>query len=90
MADESIALELGKRVNEIIRLVEQRYFCDEDLIQFRLDWLCNAIVRYIDQIPSGEAVLNLVREAAELFITTSDTNLDMNTPFPADVVFTGR
>ena len=95
MAEESIATELGKRVNEIIRLIEQRYFCDEDLIQVRLDWLYNAIVRYIDQIPSGETVLGVVREAAELLHTsTSDDHgsdlLDTNTSFHAELVPTGR
>ena len=95
MAEESIATELGKRVNEIIRLIEQRYFCDEDLIQVRLDWLYNAIVRYIDQIPSGETVLGVVREAAELLNTsTSDDHggdlLDTNISFHAELVPTGR
>ena len=94
MAEESIATELGKRVNEIIRLIEQRYFCDEDLIKFRLDWLYNAIVRYIDQILSGETVLGVVREAAELLNTsTSDDHggdLDTNTSFHAELGPTGR
>ena len=93
MAEESIATELGKRVNEIIRLIEQRYFCDEDLIQFHLDWLYNAIVRYIDQIPSGKTVLGVVREAAEfLNASTSDDHggdLDTNTSFHAELVPTG-
>ena len=87
IAEESIAAELGKRVNEIIRLIEQRYFCDEDLIQFRLDCLYNAI------IPSGKTVLGVVREAAEfLNASTSDDHggdLDTNTSFHAELVPTG-
>ena len=46
--------------------MEQRSFGEPDLIRFRLDWLCNVVVRYVDHIPSGEAVLNLMHEAAVL------------------------
>ena len=51
MADESIAFELGKRVRDIIVLVEQGTVCQSDLIQFQLDWLYDAVVRYCDHIP---------------------------------------
>ena len=53
-ADESITLELGRHVNDIIGLIE-RNSGQSDFIQFRLDWLYNAVVRYCDNIPSGEA-----------------------------------
>ena len=66
MADESIAFELGRCVRDIIVLVEQGTVCQSDLIQFRLDWLYNAVVRYCDHIPSGEAVMRLVQGATEL------------------------
>lgn len=32
------------------------------------------MVRYVDHIPSGEAVLNLVHEAAVLLVTGSDND----------------
>ena len=35
-------------------------------MQFRRDWLYNAVVCYCDNIPSGEAVLALIQEAKEL------------------------
>ena len=52
--------------------MEQRSFGEPDLIRFRHDWLCNVVVRYVDHIPSGEAVLNLMHEAAVLLVTDSD------------------
>ena len=64
MADESITFELGRHVSDIIGLIE-RNTCRCDFIQFRLDWLYNAVVRYCDNIPSGEAVA-LIQEATEL------------------------
>ena len=67
MATESISSELCKCVKDLILLVEQRRFGETDLIRFRLDWLCNVVVRYVDHIPSGEVVLNLMHEAAVLF-----------------------
>ena len=56
MADESITFELGRHVSDIIGLIE-RNTSQCDFIQFRLDWLYNAVVRYCDNIPSGEAVM---------------------------------
>ena len=72
MATESISSELCKCVKDLILLVEQRSFGEPDLIRFRVDWLCNVVVRYVDHIPSGEAVLNLMHEAAVLLVTDSD------------------
>ena len=55
MAGELITFELGARhVSDIIGLIE-RNTCQCDFIQFRLDWLYYAVVRYCDNIPSGEA-----------------------------------
>ena len=91
MADESsesIRSELSKRVREIILLIEQRSFCEDDLIQFRLDWLYNAIVRYVDQVPYGEEVMSLVRQAVQL--TESGTDSSSNVSFQADFVDTGQ
>ena len=88
MADESIRSELSKRVREIILLIEQRSFCEDDLIQFRLDWLYNAIVRYVDQVPYGEEVMSLVRQAVQL--TESGTDSSSNVSFQADFVHTGQ
>lgn len=92
MADESIASELNKYVREIILLIEQRNFCDDDLIRFRLDWLYNAIVRYVDEVPSGEAVLNLVNEAAELLTISDDgcMGCDSNVSFRAELLLSGQ
>lgn len=56
MADESITFELGKHISDIIGLIE-RNTCQSDFIQFRLDWLQDAVVRYCDNIPSGEAAI---------------------------------
>ena len=56
MADESITFELGRHVSDIIGLIE-RNTCQSDFIQFRLDRLYNTVVRYCDNIPSGEAVM---------------------------------
>ena len=66
VADKSIAFKLGRCVRDIIILVAQGTVCQSDLIQFRLDWLYNAVVRYCDHIPSGEAVMRLVQGVTEL------------------------
>ena len=89
MAGE-IVRELRNCVNEIIILIEQRNFCDEDLLQFRLDWLYNAMVRYVDQIPSGVAIVNLVREASALFILENGGNDIRNFAFKPELSYTGR
>ena len=54
-----------RHVSDIIGLIE-RNTGQCDFIQFRLDWLYNAVVRYCDNIPSGEAVMALIQEATEL------------------------
>ena len=69
---EAISSELSKCVKDVILLIEQSRFCEGDLIQFRLDWLYSVVVRYVDYIPSGETVLNLLHQAAALLVTDSD------------------
>ena len=69
---EAILSELSKCVKDLILLVEQSSFCGDDLIKFRLDWLFSIVVRYLDHIPSGEAVLSLLRQAAVLLIMDSE------------------
>ena len=59
-------------MKDLILLVEQSSFCEDDLIKFRLDWLFSVVVRYLDYIPSGEAVLSLLHQAAVLLIMDSD------------------
>ena len=88
MAGE-IVRELRNCVNEIIILIEQRNFCDEDLLQFRLDWLYNAMVRYVDQIPSGVAIVNLVREASALLLENGGNDI-RNFAFKPELSYTGR
>ena len=69
---KAISSELSKCVKDLILLVEQSSFCEDDLIKFRLDWLFSIVVRYLDCIPAGEAVLSLLRQAAVLLIADSD------------------
>ena len=91
MATESISSELCKFVKDLILLVEQRSFGEPDLIRFRLDWLCNVVVRYVDHIPSGEAVLNLMHEAAVLLLTDSDDDHgNPNVSIEAETMSTGQ
>ena len=91
MATESISSELCKCVKDLILLVEQRSFGEPDLIRFRLDWLCNVVVRYVDHIPSGEEVLNLMHEAAVLLVTDSDDDHgNPNVSIEAETLFTGQ
>ena len=59
-------------MKDLILLVEQSSFCEDDLIKFRLDWLFSIVVRYLDHILSGEAILSLLRQAAVLLIVDSD------------------
>ena len=72
LTTEAISSELSKYVKDLILLVEQSSFFEDDLIKFRLDWLFSILVRYLDYIPSGEAVLSLTRQAAVLLIADSD------------------
>lgn len=92
MADESIAFELGRCVRDIIVLVEQGTVCQSDLIQFRLDWLYNAVVRYCDHIPSGEAVMRLVQGATELLGESErdGCTFSMNDLLQAEFAVTGQ
>ena len=78
--DESITFELGRHVSDIIGLIE-RNTCQCDFIQFRLDWLYNAVVRYCDNIPSGEAVMGLIQEATELLRQSEGEGLSQNLSF---------
>lgn len=71
--------------------MEQRSFGEPDLIRFRLDWLCNVVVRLVDHIPSGEAVLNLMHEAAVLLVTDSDDDHGKpNVSIEAETLSTGQ
>ena len=88
-ADESSTLELGRHVNDIIGLIE-RNSGQSDFIQFRLDWLYNAVVRYCDNIPSGEAVMALIQEATELFTQSEDHSFRQNFSFQAKLTTTGE
>ena len=90
MADESIAFELGRCVRDIIVLVEQGTVCQSDLIQFRLDWLYNAVVRYCDHIPSGEAVIRLVQGATELLRESEGDRFSTNDSLQAEFAVTGQ
>ena len=88
-ADESITLELGRHVNDIIGLIE-RNSGQSNFIQFRLDWLYNAVVRYCDDIPSGEAVMAIIQEATELFTRSEDHSFRQNFSFQAELTATGE
>ena len=84
MADESISVELSRHVTDIISCL-QRSTGQNDVIQFRLDWLYNAVVRYCDNIPSGEAVLALIQEAKELLRENENGSCSENVAFQAEV-----
>ena len=89
---EAISSELSKCVKDVILLIEQSRFCEGDLIQFRLDWLYSVVVRYVDYIPSGETVLNLLHQAAALLVTDSD-KVDCrhsNVPSQAEILHSGQ
>ena len=92
MADESISQELGRHVTDIIGFL-QRSTGQNDQIQFRLDWLYNSVVRYCDNIPSGEAVLALLQEAKELLIENENDSCSEKAEkvaFQAEVAATGE
>ena len=89
MADESITFELGRHVSDIIGLIE-RSTCQCDFIQFRLDWLYNAVVRYCNNIPSGEVVMALIQEATELFRQSEGDGFSQNVSFQAKITATGE
>ena len=86
-ADESITFELGRHASDIIGLIE-RNNCQCDFIQFRLDWLYNAVVRYCDSVPSGEAVMALIQEATELLRQSEDDGFSLNVSFQAEITAT--
>ena len=89
MADASITFELGRHVSDIIGLIN-RNNGQCDFIQFRLDWLYNAVVRYCDNIPSGEAVMALIQEATELLRQSEDDGFSQNVSFQAEITATGE
>ena len=75
MAAQSIPSELSKCVRKLILLVEQGSFCEGEVAQFRLDWLYTAVIRYVDHIPSGEAVINRLHQVAVLPATNRDDDV---------------
>ena len=87
--DESISVELSRHVTDIIGFLQQSTG-QNDVIQFRLDWLYNAVVRYCDNIPSGEAVLALIQEAKELLRQNENGSCSENVAFQAEVPTTGE
>ena len=87
MADESISVELSRLVTDIIGLLQRRTG-QNDVIEFRLDWLYNAVVRYCDNIPSGEAVLALIQEAKELLRQYENGSCSENVAFQVEVATT--
>ena len=90
MAAQSISSELSKCVRDLILLVEQGNFCEDDVAQFRLDWLYSAVVRYVDHIPSGEAVMNRLHQVAVLLATNKDDCRNSSVPIQAEVMLTGQ
>ena len=90
MAAQSISSELSKCVRDLILLVEQGNFCEDDVAQFRLDWLYSAAVRYVDHIPSGEAVMNRLHQVAVLLATNKDDCRNSSVPIQAEVMLTGQ
>ena len=89
MADELITFELGRHVSDIIGLIE-RNTSKCDFIQIRLDWLYNAVVRYCDNIPSGEAVMALIQEGTELLRQSEGEGFSQNLSFKAEFTATGK
>ena len=90
MVAQSISSELSKCVRDLILLVEQGSFCEDDVAQFRLDWLYSAVVRYVDHIPSGEAVMNRLHQVAVLLATNRDDCRNSSVPIQAEVMLTGQ
>ena len=89
MADESITFGLGRHVSDIIGLIE-RSTCQCDFIRFHLDWLYNAVVRYCDNIPSGEVAMALIQEATELLTQSEGDVFSQNLLFQAEFTATGE
>lgn len=61
-----------------------------DVIQFRLNWLYNAVVRYCDNIPPGEAILALIQEAKEQLRQNENGSCSENVAFQAEIATTGE
>ena len=89
MVDESISVELSRHVTDIIGFL-QRSTGQNDVIQFRLNWLYNAVVRYCDNIPSEEAVLALIQEAKEQLRQNENGSCSENVAFQAEIATTGE
>ena len=62
MANESITFKLVWHVSDIIGLIK-RSTCQSDLARFR-----PLVVRYCDNIASGEAVMAFIQEVTELLM----------------------
>ena len=78
-----------RHISDIISLIE-RNTGQCDFIQFRLDWLYYAVVRYCDNIPSGEAVMVLIQEATELLRQSEGDGFSQNLSFQAEFTATGE
>ena len=65
--DNVISQELLRCINDTIWILCQSGSCEtDDSVQFRLDWLYN-VVRFEEQIASGERIANLLNRTRNLF-----------------------
>ena len=71
-------------------LVEQGNFFEDDVAEFRLDWLYSAVVRYVDHIPFGEEVMNRLHQVGVLLATNKDDCRNSSVPIQAEVTLTDQ
>jgi hypothetical protein len=63
--ERAIISELERYIREIIVVLEQGGKYGIDFVHFRLDYLCNVVARYIDELHFGTHVLCLIHRESE-------------------------
>lgn len=79
--------ELRRYIEEVVMALQQSGSYSNDFIQFRLDWLCNTVIRYVSQIPFGDSLLHFIQTARDL---VQQENNDRPVFYETQLSFTGQ
>ena len=80
--NEQIRNHMSNVLNSVVRQLESGHV-DENILdglQSRLDWLCTAIIRYVDLQIVDERVVNFAREARQCVLNAYQGNRGIHNP----------
>ena len=86
-SESTLFSELRRYIQEIIMVLQQSGPYGNDFIQFRLDWLCNIVVQYVDQLSFGDSIVYLVQMVKDI---VHEANNDRPVFYNPQLSFTGQ